>query len=106
MAARVPGLLDVQDGEVEDTRHLFLDCPAYAGERAEMGQRVAHVAGWQRMPEMSADDRLLVLLGRRLGSVKVEAAVDLVVKMFLGKVWAKRSGVRVTLNSILHRNDS
>ena len=93
---------------------MFLDCPAYAGERAEMEQRVAHVAGRQGMPvsdagqymEMSADNRLLVLLGRRLGSVKVEAAVDLVVKMFLGKVWAKRSGVRVTLNNILHRNDS
>ena len=61
-----------------------LDCPAYAGKRAEMEERVAHVAGRQGMPasdagqylEMRAGNRLLVLLRRRLGSVKVEAAVD------------------------------
>ena len=101
-------------GEVEDTRHVFLDCPAYAAERTEMEDRVAHVAVRQGMlpsdakhyQELDDDDRMLVLLGRRLGNAKVEAAVDLIVKMFLSKVWSIRDVVRVALNGMLRRSDS
>ena len=101
-------------GEVEDTRHVFLDCPASTAERTEMEDRVAHVAVRQGMlpsdaehyQELDDDDRMLVLLGRRLDNAKVEAAVDLIVKMFLSKVWSIRDVVRVALNSMLRRSDS
>ena len=49
---------------------------------------------------------MLVLLGRRLGNAKMEAAVDLIVKMFLSKVWSIRDVVRVALNGMLRRSDS
>ena len=99
-------------GEVENTRHVFLHCPA--AERAEMEDRTAYVAARQGMlfsdaeqyQELGADDRMLVLLGRRLGNAKVEAAVDLIVKMFLSKVWSIRDVVRVALNGMLRRSDS
>jgi hypothetical protein len=101
-------------GQVEDIAHVLEDCPAYADEREELRARIEHVAerqgmsasGAERFRELGRAERVLVVLGKRLGDAKVEAAVDLSVKMYLGKVWRKRGCVRVALNGLLHRSDS
>jgi hypothetical protein len=101
-------------GEVEDTRHVVLFCPAYGAERRELGGRIEHAASHQgefapgasQFSDLAAEERLLVVLGKRIGNAKVECGVDLAVKMFLGAVWRKRDDVRVRLNNLLHRSDS
>ena len=85
-------------GQVEDIAHVLEDCPAYADEREELRARIEHSAsGAERFRELGRAERVLVVLGKRLGDAKVEAAVDLSVKMYLGKVWRKRGCVRVAL---------
>ena len=101
-------------GQVENTAHVLTACPAYGSERAELAARIDHIAERQgmltsdaeRFRELDRSGRVLVVLGKRLGNAKVEAAVDLAVKMYLGKVWQKRACVRNTLNGLLHRSDS
>ena len=56
--------------------------------------------------DLADEERLLVVLGKRIGNAMVECGVDLAVKMFLGDVWRKRDAVRVTLNNLLQRSDS
>ena len=96
-------------GQVEDITHVLEDCPAY-DEREELAARVEHIAqhqgsGAEGFRGLDRAERVLVVLGKQLRNAKVEAAVDLTVKMYLGKVWQKRACVRGALNGLLHRSD-
>ena len=101
-------------GEVEDTRHIVLFCPSYDAERSELDGRIEHAASHQgefapgasQFSDLADEERLLVVLGKRIGNAMVECGVDLAVKMFLRDVWRKRDAVRVSLNNLLQRNDS
>jgi hypothetical protein len=101
-------------GEVEDTRHVVLFCPSYDSERRELRDRIEHAGsrqgefapGASHFSDLAAEERLLIVLGKRIGNAMVERGVDLAVKMFLSAVWRKRDDVRVSLNNLLHRNDS
>jgi hypothetical protein len=101
-------------GEVEDTRHIMLSCPHYNAERITMVERIEHAASRQgqfvpgagRFSTISDDDKILIVLGKRLDNAKVECGVDLAVKMYLTIVWRKRDNLRLRLNNILNRNDS
>jgi hypothetical protein len=101
-------------GEIEDTRHVVLSCPSYEPERTELSGRIEHAANHQgefapgasQFSDLIDEERLLVVLGKRIGNVRVECGVDLAAKMYLGAVWHKRNEVRIRLNTLLHRSDS
>ena len=101
-------------GAIEDTRHVVLACPYYDEERRELAGRIEHAASHQdefapgasHFSGLADEERLLIVLGKRIGNAMVERGIDLMVKMFLSAVWRKRDSVRVSLNNLLNRNDS
>ena len=79
-------------GTPESPRHLLVECPAYQKQRkamlAKIDCRMCHEA--RVLSAMPLDDQCDVLLGKSVGSVKVDEYIDVLVKRYLVKVWQRR----------------
>lgn len=105
--------MNCPSGEVEDVRHFFMSCNSYEVMRAELFSRIEHMISVQALHEcdvvsfnqLDINAKFNIILGKRIGNMKVESGIDLAVKMFIKSAWSNRDHIRLKLNSLLHRND-
>ena len=87
--------------QLEDVKHLLLECPAYAGHRARMVVGVRRMLGPVVFNTMDTTTRMSVLLGKRIGNPSIEDKIDKKVKRYLKKAWNARAVVTEAINATL-----
>jgi hypothetical protein len=94
--------LACNSGAVEDVHHFVMECPAYAERRRGLMDQVTRAAQrsaadivFETMPN---DERLLIILGKRVGDRQFEDKVDWQTKKFLSKCWNAREPVTMAIN--------
>ena len=87
--------------QLEDVKHLLLECPAYAGHRARMVDGVRRMLCPVVFNAMDTTTRMSVLLGKRVGNPAIEDKIDRTVKRYLKKAWNARAVVREAINATL-----
>ena len=94
-------------GEVEDVDHFIMRCPAYDRHRQRLLLTVDTAISKTAAPIpqiLGANNRLAIVLGKRIGAIRWEDKIDMATKCYLRKAWNGRGRLTRAVNTALCTN--
>jgi len=97
------------EGPVESTEHLLLDCSTHAAHRTKMMTTVDAALTLSGMPAFNilpTSTQTDILLGQSTGLASADDSISASVTRFLKKAWRGRKWLTSSLNATLGRDDT